>query len=152
MPITIAKKLTIGGATDTTLTIRNFFNLSLEGDNQTEVIADIIGDDGDARLFSILGGTLKINFEYELMQESTSVVSGTGGTVTTAVGQMKYLYDTLMPSGSDQFQNNYTLTLDFGGGVTMERDGRITKITCVMTSDEPVTFRGNVSFVSGTVL
>lgn len=94
---------------------------------------------------------MTLGFDWTLMEEASSVVSGAGGSVTTAVGQYKYLYDTFMSKGASQILDTYTLTLDYGGGVTFVRTGVVTKIVCTLTGDEPVTFKGHIDFTAGTV-
>ena len=116
-----------------------------------ESFGDIAGDSEDTILVKVLGPQSKISFEWELVEEATSVVSGAGGSVTTPVGQMKYLHDTLASTGADQILDNYTLTFDFGGGVTLVRTGGIIKIGTSMTENEPVTFKARIEFQVGTI-
>lgn len=52
---------------------------------------------------------MTINFEYSIVDESSTVVSGS--TVTTARDQVKYLYDTLMSTGQNQHRDSYQLVL-----------------------------------------
>ena len=85
------------------------------------------------------------------MEEPSSVVSGAGGSVTTAVGQQKYILDTLISQGASQIIDEYTLTIDYGGGLTYAKTGVITKVDITMTGDEPVTFKARLDFGVGTV-
>lgn len=146
MPITINKN-----SSATILTINNFANLVIDGNTPSDALGDIVGTETNAILIKAMGPSMQISFEYTLTTEAADVVSGTGSPVTTAVGQMKYLYDTLMSTGTTSFSDTYTLTVDFGGGVTFARTGVITKITCQMASDQPLTFRGSITFQVGTV-
>jgi len=151
MPITIAKDAGAGAGSDSTLTIRNFENLVADASTPADVIGDLVDTESAAILIKFLGATLVIDFDYTIMEEATDVVSGSGSGVTTAPGQFKYLYDTLMSKGASAILDTYTLTLDFGGGVTFVRTGVITKITCTMTGQEPLTFKGHITFQVGTV-
>jgi hypothetical protein len=103
-------------------------------------------------MIAMEGARMTVGFDWELVEETSSVVSGAGGSVTTAVGQKQYLYDTFMSKGASQILDTYTLTLDYGGGVTFVRTGVPTKITCTMTSDQPVTFKAHIDFTVGSVL
>jgi len=147
LPITINKN-----SSATVLTINNFSNLTIRGQNPADAIADVVGDEEDAILIKVLGPQMTISFEYDVVEEATSVVSGTGSPVTSAVGQFLYLYNTLWSKGTDQITDTYTLTLDFGGGSTLERTGVITEIDCIMASDKPLTFKCTISFQVGAVL
>jgi hypothetical protein len=220
MPITIGKN---DGAT--ILTVNNFNNLIIDSTTPIDNFSDIVGDEETAVLFKSAGPMMTISFEYVLVDEASTVVSGTGGTVTTARGQMKYLYDTLMSSGSDAFSDDYYIILEFsttaldsgtataGGASTLTdsgkswtvngyagqvvkltggtgsgqvrnitsntatqltvteawatnpdatttytivdgfaRKGGITRLTCQMASDSPLTFRGTVGFIVGDVI
>lgn len=136
----------------TVLTINNFSNLVIDGSTPSDALGDITGDEENAVLIRATGPSMQIAFDYTLTAEASDVVSGTGSPVTTAVGQMKYLYDTLMSTGSSSFTDTYTLTIDFGSGVTFVRTGVITKIVCQMAGDQPLTFRGSIQFQVGTVV
>jgi len=151
MPMTVFKDAGAGAGSDTTLTIRNFQNLTIDGNTPADVFNDIAGDEDDAILLKMQGASMTIGFDWVLMEETTSVVSGAGGSVTTAVGQQKYLYDTFMSKGVSQILDTYTLTIDYGGAVTFVRTGVVVKITCTMAGDEPVTFNGHMDFHVGTV-
>jgi hypothetical protein len=48
-----------------------------------------------------------------LIDEAISVVSGTGGTVTTARDQMAYLYSTLISTGEESLSDEFTLILEY---------------------------------------
>lgn len=152
MPITIAKDAGAGAGSDTTLEIRNFGNLAIKNTTPVDTIGDLTNDAEDAVLIKSLGPMTMISFEYSIVQETSSVVTaGIGGSVTTPAGQIQYLMDTLLSQGSSQIIDTYTLTLDFGGGVTIVRTGVITQIDCTMTSQEPITFTGHIDFQVGTV-
>ena len=108
MPIVINKR---NGTT--TLTINNFSNLMIDGNTPTDAWGDITDEETKAILMKSTGPTMQITFEYTLIDEASTVVSGTGGTVTTVRGQMKYLYDTLMSTGADQFTDDYDIIVQF---------------------------------------
>jgi hypothetical protein len=144
MPVTINKN---SGAT--TYSIRNFTSLRLNGITPLDIISDIAGDETDTMLLKFFGPQMTIDVSWVITDESSSVVSGTGGSVTTAVGQTKYLYDTLWSKGSTSDTDEYELELDFGGGVTMSRTGHVTNIDVSMTSNEPLTFSGTIRFDVG---
>jgi hypothetical protein len=86
------------------------------------------------------------------MNESSSVVTGTGSPVTGAPEQVKYLFDTLRSQGSSQITDTYTLTVTFSGGTTFVRTGVITKLVCPMLAENPLVFNGSITFQVGTVL
>ncbi len=151
MVITIAKDAGAGSGSDTTYTIRNFRNLSIDGATPAESFDDMTGDEQDTVIIKILGAKMTVDFDWTILDESTSVVSGAGGTVTTALQQQTYLYDTLMSQGTSAILDWYQLTLDYGGGNTWARFGVIAKLDLTMTSDAPLTFNGHISFVIGTV-
>jgi hypothetical protein len=150
LPITIAKDA--GAGSDTTLTISNFSNLSIDSDSPSDVIGDISSDSQDAVLVKFLGPQTRISFDYVIMAESSSVVSGAGRSVTTAPGQMMYLHDTLFSTGAHQINDLYTITIDFGGGESYSATGIVFKVTTNMTGDQPLTFSGHIDFLVGTVL
>lgn len=108
MPITINKN---NG--ETALTINNFANLVIDGSTASDLIPDIGASENEAILIKALGASMVIGFDYTLVEEASTVVSGTGGTVTSARGQMKYLYDTLMSKGSSSFTDKYRIALEF---------------------------------------
>ena len=108
MPINIYKN---NGAS--ILTINNFTNLMIDGNTPTDAWGDISDAETKAILLKSTGPTMQISFEYTLVDEASTVVSGTGGTVTTARGQMKYLYDTLMSTGTTQFTDKYHIIVSF---------------------------------------
>jgi hypothetical protein len=144
MPVTISKN---SGAT--TYSIRNFTSLRLNGITPIDIISDIAGDETDTMLLKFFGPQLTIDVSWVITDESSSVVSGTGGSVTTAVAQTKYLYDTLWSKGSTSDTDEYNLELDFGSGITMFRTGHVTNIDVSMTSHEPLTFSGTMRFEVG---
>lgn len=133
----------------TILEIRNFENEAMRVSMPVEVIEEIESDEEATKLFKIRGNVGTISFEWILTDEATSVVTGTGSPVTTAVGQKKYLFDTLQPTG---IADTFTLTIDYGGGVTIVRTGTIVDIATIMTKTEPITFRGTITFQIGTTL
>jgi hypothetical protein len=108
MPITLNKN---NGAT--ILTINNFNNLVIDGNSGSELLPDLVGTEKDAILLRVLGPSMTLSFEYTLVDEASSVVSGTGGTVTMARDQMAYLYSTLMPAGDDGLDDEFTLILEY---------------------------------------
>jgi hypothetical protein len=83
LPITLNRN---NGAT--ILTINNFNNLVIDGNSGSDLLPDLVGTEKDAILIRVLGPSMAISFEYTLIDEAISVVSGTGGTVTTARDQM----------------------------------------------------------------
>lgn len=135
----------------TILTFNNFRNLIVKATTPADAIGDITADDDDAILIKVLGPQMTIEFDWTLMAEASSVVSGTGSPVTTAVGQFLYLYNTLKSQGTDQITDTYTLTLDFGGGNTLVKTGVITELTTTMEETTPVTYTGHLAFLAGTV-
>lgn len=143
MTITINKN-----SSATILTLNNFSNISYDLSMPVEVIKEIESDEEATKLLKIEGNTATLNFEWTLTEEASSVVSGTGSPVTTAVGQFKYLFDTLQPTS---ITDTFTVTVDFAG-TTFVRTGIITKITAIQTSDQPITFRGSMSLQVGTTL
>lgn len=145
MPITINKN-----SSATVLTINNFSNLTVDGSTPYTSIADLLDAEDKAILLKADGATMLISFDYTIMGETSTVVSGTGSPVTTAPGQFSYLFDTLMSKGSSAHTDTYTLTIDFGGGVTFQRTGEIVRITAKMSSDQPLTFVGSITFSVGT--
>lgn len=138
-----------GGAT--AYTIAHFSNISFEGVDPADAIGDITDDDEAAVLLAVFGPVTKINLDWIIMQEASSVVSGTGSPVTGAPEQVKYLFDVLRSQGTDQTTDTYTLTITFSGGTTFVRTGRITRLTCPMSSDAPLTFNAHLEFTVGTV-
>lgn len=150
MPIYISKDAGSGSGDDTIYTIRSFENLTFSQSNPTEVFTDIAARSEDALLIKALGPQMIVNFDWTITDESTSVVSGAGGSVTTAVGQQLYLYETLASSGSSQILDDYVLGVDYGGGVGFVKHGQITKLDCSINSERPLTFRGHIEFQLGT--
>jgi hypothetical protein len=219
MPIILNKR---DGST--VLTINNFSNISIDANTGSELFPDLAGSEKDAILVHFLGPTMTISFEYTLVDEGSTVVSGTGGTVTMARDQMAYLYNTLMSVGDAALTDEYTLSLEYsttaldsgtasaGADTTLtdggkswtvnaytnkvlkltggtgsgqvrnvssntstvltvdtewetnpdntstyqiidgfSRRGKLGKITCNMASDQPLTFRGNITFQVGKV-
>ena len=217
MPVTINKN-------DGTniLTINNFSNVVIDAGGGSDLLPDLAGDEKSAILIHTLGPTMTINFEYTLVDEASTVV--TGSTVTTARDQMKYLYNTLMSTGTASYTDSYWFTLEFsttaldsgtataGASTTITdsgkswtvnayanqivkitggtgsgqvrnitsntataltvsdawrtnpdatstyqiidafaRKGFVSKITSQMASDQPLSFRGNITFQVGTV-
>ncbi|MEO9294499.1 MAG: hypothetical protein ABI347_02750 [Nitrososphaera sp.] len=106
MPITINKN----NGTNI-LTINNFSNVTIDAGGSSDALGDLGGDEKNAILIKSLGPTMQINFEYNLIDESSTVV--TGSTVTTARAQLRYLYDTLMSTGANSYNDSYYLTLEF---------------------------------------
>lgn len=144
MPLTISKN---SGAT--TYTMRNFQHLRINGITLLDIIDDNTGDEDDALLLKVFGPRMAIDISWTITDEASSVVTGTGGSVTTAVAQCKYLYDTLWSKGDNQHSDDYQLEIDFGGGVTMSRPGHISAIDVIMTYNEPLTFSGSIRFEVG---
>ena len=217
MPILINKNDTSG-----LFTINNFSNVTIDAGGGSDVLADLAGDERTALLIHTLGPTMQINFEYTLIDETSTVVSGS--TVTNARDQMKYLYNTLMSTGSTSYSDAYWLVLQFsttaldsgtataGAASTLTdggkswtvngyanqvvyitggtgagqlrnitsntgtvltvsdawgtnpdntstyqildafgRKGFVNKITCQKASDQPLSWRGNITFQVGTV-
>lgn len=224
MPITISKYTGQSHTWDSTFTCNNFVNLAIEGNTPAEVIGDVTDSDEKAILIKFLGPTTTINFDWILMDESSTVVTGTGGTVTTARDQLRYLYNVLMSTGTSQILDSVRIIIYFSstaldsgtatagaastltdGGKTwttnayaykvlkitggtganqirtiasntgtvltvteawdinpdntstyqiidgFQRGGVIIKITNVISSDQPLTIKANISFSSGTV-
>lgn len=108
MPITLNKN---DGAT--ILTINNFNNLIVDGNTGSELLPDLTATEKDAILLRVLGPSMTLSFEYTLVDEASSVVSGTGGTVTMARDQMAFMYSTLMPTGDDGLDDEFTLILEY---------------------------------------
>lgn len=54
---------------------------------------------------------MMISFDYTILDESSTVV--TGSTVTNARDQIKWLYNSLMSNGQDQHRDRYHLVLQF---------------------------------------
>jgi len=123
----------------------------VELDNPSEAFADIAGDEEDAILVAMLGTTMKLSFDWNLHQEDSDVVTGVGSPVTTAIGQMKYLIDTMKPSGVSGILDRYVVTLDFGSGITVVREGRLVKLTVTETESAPITYKAHVDLQVGTV-
>ena len=146
MPLTVSKTSDSG---NTTYTLRNFQNLRINGISPIEVISDISGDEDDTMLLKIFGPQLAIDVTLTLNDEASTVVSGTGSPVTSAVDQCKYFYDTLWSKGSSSDTDEYDLTIDFGSGVTMTRSGLVTNIDVSKTNHEPLTFSGTIRFEVG---
>jgi hypothetical protein len=146
MPISISKN---SGAS--VYEIRNFENLHTGIAVPVIDISDITGDDQDGMLTVIEGPCSTIEFDWVVLDESSSVVTGTGSPVTTAIAQHAYLTNTFMPNGANQILDSYTITLDFCGGSTFSRDGRLTDIDLVMTGNEPLTWKAHAKFIVGTV-
>ena len=144
MPLTISKN---AGAT--TYTMRNFQNLRINGISPVDIISDISGGEDDTMLLKIFGPQMTCDISWTLVDEASTVVSGTGSPVTTAVGQCKYLFDTLWSKGSTSDTDEYDLTIDFGSGVTMARSGHLTNIDVSMTGHDPLTFLGTIRFEVG---
>jgi hypothetical protein len=114
-------------------------------------IPDLGSNEQAAILISELAPTMNIKIGWTIMDETTSVVSGAGGPVTTAIGQVDYLHGTLRPEGASQITDTYTVTLDYGGGSTFSRNGRLAAITTAIMSAEPLTFKAELQFTVGTV-
>jgi hypothetical protein len=108
LPLTLNKN---DGAT--ILTINNFNNLIIDGNTGSELLPDLTATEKDAILLRVLGPSMTLSFEYTLIDEASSVVSGIGGTVTTARDQLGYLYSTLMPTGDDGLDDEFTLILEY---------------------------------------
>ena len=151
MASTIYKDAGAGAGSDTTLTLNNFSGFHVEIDTPSESFADIGGDEEDAVLISMLGTTMKLSFGWSVVDEAANVVSGVGSPVTTAIGQAKYLIDTLKSAGASAILDSYTVTLDFGGGVTIVRSGKLVKLTVDQASDEPITYKAHAEFLIGAV-
>lgn len=109
MPILISK--TANGVVQGLFTVNNFSNVTVDAGNNSDTLADLAGDERSAILIHTLGPTMQINFEYSLIDEASTVVSGS--TVTTARDQMKYLYNTLMSTGATSYNDFYWLILQF---------------------------------------
>lgn len=135
----------------TVLTINNFSNLNVTADTPYDNISDIAGSETSAVIVKSTGATMSISFDYTITTESSTVVTGTGSPVTSATGQFLYLYATLMSTGTSSFSDTYTINIDFGNGDNLNKPGVITKITCNMSSDQPLTFKGSITFLVGTV-
>ncbi len=108
MPIILNKR---DGAT--VLTMNNFSSLTIDANTGSELFADLAGSEKDAILVHFLGPTMTISFEYTLVDEGNTMVTGTGAPVTIARDQMAYLYNTLMSIGEDALTDEYTLTLEY---------------------------------------
>lgn len=152
MASTLYKDAGAGSGSDTTLTIRTFYGFNFEIDTPSEAFADIAGDEDDTILVAMMGTTMKISFDWDVHEEASDVIAaGIGGPVTTAIGQVKYLIDTLKSSGTSAILDSYTVTLDFGGGVTIVKTGKLTKLTVNQTSDAPITYKAHAEITVGTV-
>lgn len=136
----------------TVYTITHFSNMNFRGENPAEAISIPTGDDEDAVIIVDQGPISRISIDWIIMQEASSVVSGTGSPVTGTPEQLKYLFDTLRSQGPDQILDEYVLTITFSGGVTFVRTGRIVNFECPMSSDMPLTFNARLEFLVGTVL
>ncbi len=220
MPIILNKR---NGAS--VLTMNNFSSIVIDASTGSDLIPDLVGSEKDAILVHLLGATMTISFEYTLVDETNSVVTGIGAPVTAARDQMAYLYNTLMSTGENAIDDEYTLTLEYsttaldsvtataGANTTLtdrgkswtanaytnkvlkltggtgsgqvrnissntstaltvdtawatnpnntstyqiidgfSRRGNLAKITCMTASDQPLTFRGNMTFQVGKVL
>ncbi|MEO9319437.1 MAG: hypothetical protein ABI361_02070 [Nitrososphaera sp.] len=144
----MANSITIDKNSGSTVyTIRNFYDLTVDLNTPADVVASIQDNEDKAILIKILGATMNITLTYNIQDEASSVVTGTGSPVSTAIDQFLYLFSTLE---SIDVRDNYTFTFDFGGGKTFVKNGLIGKITPVMTSDAPITFRCTMQFVVGT--
>jgi len=136
----------------TVYTITHFSNINLEAENPAAAVSIPTDDDQAAVILKDLGPLTRIILDWIIIQEASSVVSGTGSPVTGAPEQAKYLLDTLRSQGVDQILDEYVLTITFSGGVTIVRTGHILKFACPMSSDTPLTFNAHLEFLVGDVL
>ena len=54
-------------------------------------------------------------------------------------------------SGASQITDSYTVTLEYGGGVTFVKSGRLASVDTTLTSQEPLTFKAKLEFMVGAV-
>ncbi|MEO9319438.1 MAG: hypothetical protein ABI361_02075 [Nitrososphaera sp.] len=146
--LTIAKTNASNPSRNTTYTINNFTDLTVDLNTPAEVIDVLQSTEDQATVISTIGPTMTITFNYIIHDETNSVVSGAGGTVKTATEQFRYLFGYL--EATDIF-DNYTFTFDFGDGTPFSKNGKIARITPVMTSDAPITFRCTIQLAVGDV-
>lgn len=150
MPITIAKDAGSGSGNDTTFSINHFDSLRVVTDTNAAAIPDLVGDESDGIIIAELGPTMVMYVVWTIIDESSSVVTGAGGTVQTAIEQVNYLHSVLRSGDEGQITDAFTLEIEYEGGSTFSRDGRIIKIQTEMAAKQPLTFQASLDFAVGT--
>jgi hypothetical protein len=111
MPITIAKDAASGPSDDTTYTLNNFLNLGIRTDMLVNQIPDLGSDEEAAILAADLAPTMNLQMTWTIADETSTVVSGLGSPVTSAIEQLNYLHTVFRPSGESQITDSYTLVI-----------------------------------------
>ena len=144
--------------------INNITNLSI--DLQSPMMAMPLPQAEEGDIDNILvkaeGNAMRIIIQWDLIKESASVVTAYGSSPTTAISSSKYggsinTPDKMVQFLTDEFQNKgveykFQLEIPADAPFAFAREGNIEKITFQKTGRSPVTWKANLTFVSGEIV